>query len=34
VVTVARDDGTEIVVHAMRIRRIYEALLRERGGTE
>ena len=32
VVAVVREDGTEIVIHAMRMRRIYEALLRETGG--
>lgn len=31
VVSVLRDDGTEIVIHAMRMRRIYEPLLRETG---
>jgi transcriptional/translational regulatory protein YebC/TACO1 len=31
IVAVARDDDTEIVIHAMRMRRIYETLLRERG---
>ena len=31
VVSVLRDDGTEIVIHAMRIRRIYGAYLRETG---
>ena len=31
IVSVLRDDGTEIVIHAMRIRRTYERLLREIG---
>ena len=31
VVTVVRKNGTEIVIHAMRMRRIYEPLLRETG---
>jgi hypothetical protein len=31
VVSVLRDDGTEIVIHAMRMRRIYESYLREVG---
>jgi hypothetical protein len=31
VVSVVRDDGTEIVIHAMRMRRTYEPLLRETG---
>lgn len=34
VVAVVREDGTEIVIHAMRMRRIYDALLRETGGTD
>lgn len=34
IVTVARHDGTEIVIHAMKMRRIYEPLLREMGGTD
>jgi hypothetical protein len=33
VVTVRRDDATEIVIHAMKMRRMYEPLLREKGGT-
>lgn len=28
-----RDDGTEVVIHAMRMRHIYEPLLHEFGGT-
>jgi hypothetical protein len=31
VVSVLRKDGTEIVIHAMRMRRIYESFLRETG---
>ena len=31
VVSVLRDDETEIVIHAMRMRRIYEPYLRETG---
>ncbi len=31
VVLVLRDDGTEIVIHAMRMRRIYEPFLRDKG---
>jgi hypothetical protein len=31
IVTVLRDDGTEIVIHAMNMRRIYEPLLGEIG---
>jgi hypothetical protein len=34
VVTVARDDGTEIVIHAMRMRRSYEPFLRGTGGAD
>lgn len=34
IVSVLRDDGTEIVIHAMAMRPIYESLLRERGGTD
>jgi hypothetical protein len=34
VVTVRRDDATEIVIHAMKMRRMYEPLLREMGGTD
>ncbi len=29
IVSVLRDDGTEIVIHAMRMRHIYEPFLRE-----
>ena len=31
IVSVARDEGTEIIIHAMRMRRIYESWLREVG---
>ena len=31
IVTVVRDDGTEIVIHAMPMRPIYETLLHETG---
>jgi hypothetical protein len=31
VVSVIREDGSEVVVHAMPMRRIYEPLLREMG---
>ena len=31
VVSVLRDDRSEIVIHAMRMRRMYESLLREKG---
>lgn len=34
IVSVLRDDDTEIVVHAMRMRRIYEPLLREMRETD
>ena len=34
VVSVVREDGTEIVIHAMRMRQIYETLLHEMGGTD
>ncbi|MGI8491882.1 MAG: hypothetical protein ACR2NJ_03845 [Acidimicrobiales bacterium] len=33
VVSVLREDNTEIVIHAMRMRRIYEPLIRAMGGT-
>jgi len=29
VVSVIRDDGTELIIHAMRMRRLYEPLLRD-----
>ena len=31
IVAITRDDSTEIVIHAMKMRRIYEPLLREQG---
>jgi len=31
VVTVIREDGSEVVIHAMPMRRMYESLLRETG---
>jgi len=34
VVSVLRDDGTEIVIHAMRMRRMYESFLRDEGDTD
>ena len=34
IVTVPRDDGTEIVIHAMKMRRIYEPLLGEIGESD
>ena len=34
VVSVLRDDGSEIVIHAMRMRRIYESLLRGTGESD
>jgi len=34
VVTVRRDDASEIAVHAMKMRRMYEPLLREMRGTD
>ena len=34
VVSVLRDDGTEIVIHAMRMRRIYESFLRDKGDAD
>ena len=34
VVSVLRQEGSEIVIHAMRMRRVYESLLREMGGTD
>jgi hypothetical protein len=34
VVAVLRDDGTEIVIHAMRMRRIYEPFLRGTGDAD
>ena len=34
VVSVLRDDGSGIVIHAMRMRRIYEPFLRGKGDTD
>ena len=34
VVSVLRDDSTEIVIHAMKMRTLYEPLLREMGDTD
>lgn len=34
IVAVAREDETEIVIHAVRMRRVYESLLRETGETD
>ena len=34
VIAVVREDDTEIVIHAMKMRRIYEPLLREMGGID
>jgi hypothetical protein len=34
VIAVERDDDTEIAIHAMRMRRLYEPLLREMRGTD
>lgn len=34
VISVLRDDGTEIVIHAMRMRRTYESFLREKGDAD
>ncbi len=33
VVAIARDDGTELIIHAMRMRRNYEPFLRGEGET-
>jgi hypothetical protein len=33
-IVVRRDDVTEIVIHAMKMRRMYELLLREMGDTD
>jgi hypothetical protein len=30
----ACEDGTDVLIHAMAVRRIYEPLLREMGGTD
>ena len=34
VVVAARADGTEVVIHAMRMRSTYESLLRQAGGRD
>lgn len=34
VVSVLKDDGAEVVIHAMRMRRIYESFLRETGDAD
>ncbi len=34
VVSVVRDDGSEVVIHAMRMRAKYEPFLRDEGGTD
>ena len=34
VVSVLRDDGSEIAIHAMRMRRTYEPLLRGKGDAD
>jgi hypothetical protein len=34
IVTVLRDDDTEIVIHAMKMRRIYQPLLGEIGESD
>ena len=34
VVTIVRNDGSELVIHAMRMRRVYEPLLRNTGNTK
>ena len=34
VVSVLRDDGSEVVIHAMRMRRMYESWLRDLGETD
>jgi hypothetical protein len=34
IVSVLRDDGTEIVIHAMRMRRSYESFLRDKGARD
>lgn len=34
VVSVLREDGSEVVIHAMRMRRIYESWLREVGDAD
>ena len=34
VVSVLQDDGVEVVIHAMRMRRAYESFLREMGDSD
>ena len=34
IVVAARADGSEVVIHAMKLRRMYEQLLRRTGGTD
>ncbi|MGI9119291.1 MAG: hypothetical protein ACR2G7_04080 [Acidimicrobiales bacterium] len=34
IVSVLRDDGTEIVIHAMRMRRVYQSFLAEQGDAD
>ncbi len=34
VVSVLKDDGVEVVIHAMRMRRTYESFLREMGDSD
>ena len=34
VVSILRDDGTEIVIHAMRMRRTYESFLHDMGDAD
>jgi hypothetical protein len=34
VVAVLRDDGSEVVIHAMRMRRMYESWLRDKGDAD
>jgi len=34
IVMAARADGSEVVIHAMKMRRMYEELLRRTGGTD
>lgn len=34
IVSVLRDDGTEIVIHAMWMRRLYESFLRDKRDIE
>jgi hypothetical protein len=34
VVSVLREDGSEVVIHAMRMRRMYESWLRDKGDAD